>query len=56
MRVTIFDNYNTISILPGINLVYERNPYTKKMYYFYIDIIWLHRGVSISLIQEQYKP
>ena len=54
MKWRFYKNYNTVSLRPTIQFVYETLLGSKKLLFLDIDFVWLNVGVSFTILE--YKP
>lgn len=51
MRLEPYKNYNTLSLLPQINITYEKN-FDGDLHYLSFEIGWLKWGISLIIKDE----
>jgi len=54
MKWRFYKNYNTVSLIPTIQFVYETLLGSKKLLFLDIDFVWLNVGISFTVLE--YKP
>lgn len=54
MKCRFYKNYNTVSLIPTIQFVYETLLGSRKLLFLDIDFVWLNVGVSFTVLE--YKP
>ena len=54
MKCRFYKNYNTVSLIPTIQFVYETLLGSKKLLFLDIDFVWLNVGISFTVLE--YKP